>query len=79
MKHLEHGIVNVVDDNKSMRKYMCSYLLRAEAMSCIHKMGTNHGEDNTVSVLGQELHALFKLVFKQSCVETIGKNRIQYK
>ena len=44
-------------------------------MGGVHEVGADHGEDDGVAVLGQELHALLELVLKQCGVEAAGNHK----
>ena len=44
-------------------------------MSSVHKVRTNHGEDDGEAVLSRKLHALFELMLEQACVETEIKEK----
>ena len=44
-------------------------------MSSVHKVRTNHGEDDGEAMLSRKLHALFELMLKQASVETETKEK----
>lgn len=53
-----------------------AYLFWTQAVCCIHEMAADHRKDDAVTVLSQELHALFELVLKQRCVETTAHSKV---